>query len=90
LATDSEELNHSYQLFLTTLQTGQTMLASPGDYDPSPSVWLPWNCRARWDRANYDQALPEEQRLERDDNYIIRAWMAVITYLLSDYRFVYE
>jgi hypothetical protein len=90
LATDSEELNHSYQLFLTTLQTGQTMLASPGDYAPSPSVWLPWNCRARWDRANYDQALPEEQRIERDDNYIIRAWMAVITYLLSDYRFVYE
>jgi len=34
--------------------------------------------------------LPEEQQIRRDDNYNIRAWMAVVTYLLADYKFLYE
>jgi hypothetical protein len=34
--------------------------------------------------------LPEAEKLEKDVNYAIRAWSAVITYLLSDYQFLYE
>ena len=28
-------------------------------------------------------------RLRNDTNYVIRAWMAVVAYLLADYRFIY-
>ncbi len=34
--------------------------------------------------------LPEERRVRRDEDYTMRAWMAVVTYLLSDYDFLYE
>jgi len=30
-----------------------------------------------------------DNRLRNDPNYTIRAWMAVVAYLLSDYRFLY-
>jgi hypothetical protein len=39
-----------------------------------------------WTRAE----LPEEDKLRQDPNYVIRSWMAVTTYLLSDYAFLYE
>ena len=29
-------------------------------------------------------------RVQRDERYVVRAWMAVMTYLLSDYRFLHE
>ena len=50
-------------------------------------------CRARWLRqadGRTDGDLPSEERIEQDEHYSIRAWMAVLTYLMSDYRFVYE
>jgi hypothetical protein len=28
-------------------------------------------------------------RLRNDPQYVIRAWMAVVAYLLADYRFLY-
>jgi len=31
-----------------------------------------------------------DNRLSEDPDYIIRGWMAVVAYLLADYRFVYE
>jgi hypothetical protein len=34
--------------------------------------------------------LPDGQKLEKDATYAVRAWSAVITYLLSDYQFLYE
>ena len=37
-----------------------------------------------------DVGLPEELRVTEDPDYSVRAWMAVVTYLLSDYNFVYE
>ena len=37
-----------------------------------------------------DEDLPESQRLFRDRDYTIRAWSAVITYLLADWRFLYH
>ena len=33
---------------------------------------------------------PEEQQVVDDPNYTVRAWMAVMAYLLSDYRFLHE
>ena len=34
--------------------------------------------------------LPAERQIKTDDAYTIRAWQAVIIYLLSDYKFLYE
>jgi hypothetical protein len=43
----------------------------------------------RSDRLTGEE-LPEGQRLEQDPTYSMRAWLAVMTYLLSDYQFLYE
>jgi hypothetical protein len=32
----------------------------------------------------------EDARLRDDHQYVVRAWMAVVAYLLADYRFVYN
>jgi hypothetical protein len=50
---------------------------------------LDYSCRVEndfWTRVE----LPEEDKLREDPNYVIRSWMAVTTYLLSDYQFLYE
>jgi hypothetical protein len=90
LPVDSVEIKATYQLFLSTWKTGQTLLANPDDYTPTPSTALSWSCRARWDRENNDSDLASEVRIDYDSNYVIRSWMAVMTYLLSDYRYIYE
>jgi hypothetical protein len=46
---------------------------------------MPWNCGLSLDDG---KALPDSIR--RDSNYVIRSWMAVVTYLLLDYRFLHE
>lgn len=84
------EVDATYQLFLSTWQLGNTMLANPDDYEPEPSTYLEWTCRALWDRENNDQGLEDDARIYRDENYVIRSWMSVMTYLLSDYRYIYE
>ncbi|HRI72016.1 MAG TPA: hypothetical protein PK156_47615, partial [Polyangium sp.] len=51
--------------------------------------WLNDACQVQrdfWTRAE----LPDEDKLRDDPNYVIRSWMAVTAYLLSDYQFIYE
>ncbi len=36
------------------------------------------------------QSLSQDRRIYNDEQYSIRAWMAAVSYLLSDYRFLYE
>ena len=93
LDINSSEIQASYDLFYQIWSQGQEMLANPDAYDPRPVTWLEWECRARWYRqadGRSDGDLPAEQRLEDDADFVVRSWMAVITYLMSDYRFAYE
>jgi len=93
IADDSPELEATYALFIGVLEAGQAMLVDPDAYDPRPRPWMEWECQARWHWAadgRTESDLPEEERIELDEYYSIRAWQAVVTYLLSDYRFVYE
>ena len=90
LELSSPEIDATYQLFLSTWQLGNTMLANADDYEPEPTIYLEWTCRALWDRENNDQGLEDDARIYRDENYVIRSWMSVMTYLLSDYRYIYE
>jgi hypothetical protein len=84
LELEDPEIERTYQLFLDTWKDGTANLAA-GEEDP----WLSWWCQARVD-PNTQVELPEAERLGEDPNYTVRAWMAVITYLLSDYSFLYE
>ncbi|MBI4703571.1 MAG: hypothetical protein HY744_20865 [Deltaproteobacteria bacterium] len=84
LAPDDPEIERSYTLFAETWHEGKLKVASQ-----TLSTYLEGSCRASTDFWT-GQALPEEERIEQDEKYIIRAWMAVLTYLLSDYRFLYE
>ncbi len=84
LAMDSPEMARAYGLFLDTWREGRSKLAAE-EVDRN----LPGDCQYRRDPFN-NVDIPEDQRLTRDENYVIRSWMAVTTYLLSDYRFLYE
>jgi hypothetical protein len=46
-------------------------------------------CRLFNDRMTGD-SLPQERHINRDTEYTVRAWMAAVSYLLSDYRYLYE
>ncbi len=83
LALDSAELTYSYDLFNAVLQDGRGKLANR-----SESSSLPSRCRRTKDLVT-GEAL-SGGGLTTDPNYTIRAWTAVVAYLLSDYRFVYE
>ncbi len=78
------EIERSYQLFLETWKEGAANVAAGKE-----NAWLSWWCAARVD-PNTQQDLPEAQQISDDTTYTIRAWMAVVTYLLSDYKFLFE
>ena len=64
------------------------------DPPPPPAVeelptLLPSTCRREVDPLT-GEFLPEELRVTSDPDFTIRAWMAVVTALLADYRFVHE
>lgn len=84
LAVDDPEVARTYDLFLETWKDGAANVASG-----SENAWLSWWCQARVD-PNTQVDLPTEQLIDTDENYTIRAWMAVVSYLLSDYDFLYE
>jgi hypothetical protein len=86
LGVDDAEVERTYQLFLQTWRAGQGLMADDAN---NIGTGLPWNCRVRSDRLTGEE-LPEGQRLEQDPTYSMRAWLAVMTYLLSDYQFLYE
>ena len=86
LSADSPELERSYALFTETLNEGQGLIE---ESDSGIGVRLARSCQARTNLKTGEDL--EEGALVRDDpDYTIRAWMAVFTYLLSDYRFLYE
>ncbi|MFY0538508.1 hypothetical protein [Nannocystis pusilla] len=84
LAADDAEVGRAYDLFLETWKDGKANVASGAENE-----WLSWWCQARVD-PNTNVDLPDAEKIETDKNYTIRAWMAVMTYMLSDYKFLYE
>jgi hypothetical protein len=42
------------------------------------------------DCYSFDEELPEAQKIDHDDKYTIGPWMAVVAYIFSDVRFIYE
>lgn len=78
------ELARTYQLFVDTWNEGKAAIAAK-----TLTADIAYSCRARKNPYT-DQDLPTAERLEKDPDYTVRAWMAVVTYLLSDFQFLYE
>ena len=80
----SPEVADTYELFYKVWQAGRAAVLSGEE----PTA-LPTQCRSTTD---YWTSVPldVEQQVVDDPSYVVRSWMAVVTYLLSDYRFLYE
>lgn len=88
LSLNDPEINRTYELFLEVWKAGQDGLVVPVE-EGGEGMNLPGSCQATQDFWT-GQPYPEEQQVVNDPNYTVRAWMAVMSYLLSDYRFLHE
>ena len=73
------EIERTFDLFLKTHR----------ELKQAKSTDLPYDCQGRFDREQWVN-LPQGRIIDRDNYNTIRPWMAVMTYLLADYRFVHE
>jgi len=85
------EIQRTYNLFLDTWKEGKTGMASK---DPATQIDQNLDGACNPDR-NYltGAALPNgdtDPNYGEDKYYTIRAWMAVTSYIMSDYKFLYE
>lgn len=74
LPLDSAELDHTYHLFQQVRQEGMKL--------PLEKRRLPYACRSTvvTGGENYDV---------EDSQYVVSSWIAVMTYLLSDFRYTF-
>lgn len=84
LALNDPEIDHTYQLFYDTWKEGRQAMA-----DEALGARLPNPCQATRDPVT-GRDLADDRRLIDDPDYTVRAWMAVLTYMMRDYRFLYE
>jgi hypothetical protein len=84
LAVDHPEVERTFQLFLETWR--ETRTSGMGGM---PNNSLPYECQGRQNPLSGEE-LPMGMRITNDENGTIRAWMSVMTYLFSDYRFLYQ
>ena len=84
LATTDPEIDATVVVLTEAYSLGRDGLASgsvPGE--------LAGPCRLNNDRLTGD-SLPDNRRITQDPDYAVRAWMAAVSYLLTDYRYLYE
>ncbi len=86
LEPDDPEIDRSYAVFEAVYEDGQAGLMLPENAYPTS---LPGPCRATTDPIS-GEAIPDGQQIVDDPDYTVRAWMAVLTYMLGDYRYLYE
>ena len=83
-ALTAPEITEAYNLFVTIWKDGKTGVAA-GTYPPE----LAGPCRSTNDYWTGND-LPEERKVFADPDYTVRAWMGVMTFMLSDYKFLHE
>lgn len=86
LGLQDPELAITEQLFMDTLNQGRQLILNSGGH--WEDVRLPSSCDRTRDLAGNE--LGEDERLREDRQYMVRSWMAVVAYLLADYRFLYN
>jgi hypothetical protein len=83
LEDGDEELDATYSLFIEVMRAGKVLV----DDGLEPTA-LPGQCQKTSDYWT-GEPLPAERHVTTDENYMIRSWMSVVTYLMLDNRFVY-
>jgi len=86
--TNDPETNRIFELFIGVWEDGKQGMERPAE-EGGYSTDLSWSCQATADFFTGEPHPPTRQ-VTADPNYTVRAWMAVITYMLSDYRFLHE
>jgi hypothetical protein len=84
LSSDDPEIDATVGVLMEAHSLGRQGLV-----DGSVSEELAEPCRLFNDRMTGD-SLPDGRRIRLDQDYTLRAWMAAVSYLLSDYQFLYE
>lgn len=79
LPVDDPEIERTYQVFLDTWHE----MAQSGDTN------IPWACSGRWNPIDGSD-LPDGLQIKYDKDFTLRSWIAVMTYIMSDYKFLYE
>ena len=82
LEADDPAVERTFNLWMDVFDAGQGGLES-GDYGMN----LPGPCQATTD---YWSEEPLEFPVVADENYTIRSWIAVTSYLLTDYEFLHD
>jgi hypothetical protein len=82
LTLDDPEITRTYNIFYDTWKEGRQ-----GVIDKKIDEYM--ECRAEKDPVT-GMDYPEDQRIQRDKDYTVRAWQAVMMYLLADYKFLHE
>ena len=90
LTQGAAELQISEQLFMGTLNRGRQILLNNGSSSSNRN--LPYDCDRTRDFEGVDLEDDDQigARLVEDRQYVIRSWMAVVAYLLADYKFLYN
>lgn len=90
LSVNSSEVQITLDLFMNVLNRGrQYILNNGGEWW---ATRLPGDCdRTKdFDGVYLKDVNGQDLSLQRDNQYVIRAWMAVVAYLLADYKFFYS
>ncbi|MCA9707172.1 MAG: DUF1588 domain-containing protein [Myxococcales bacterium] len=82
------EIDRTYQLYLDVWKGGRSLVDVPFE-EGGVGMGLNGACQATNDPWT-GEPLGEGRQIVDDPNYSIRAWQAVISYLLADYRFLHE
>ncbi len=80
----SAQVSRTYDLFSNIWTQGQSLLE-----EGEVSTYLDWRCRLRY-HPETGESFPSEEQIRLDENYVIRSWTGVLTYMFADYRFLYE
>ncbi len=79
LELDDPEIQRTYQLFLDTWH----------ELNQAGNGGLSYECSAQKNPITGED-IDAAVQIKDDKTYTIRSWMAVVSYLLSDYKFLYE
>lgn len=86
LDEDDPEITRTVGLYEALVIDGKARMDDP---NAPMSTTLMTQCQAVV-HPTTGEPLPIEEQLTEDPEYVVRAWMGVVTYLLGDYRFLYE
>jgi hypothetical protein len=79
LDINDPEIERTYQVFLDTWR----------ELNQSGNTGMTYECTGQWDPST-GMDLPMEVQITKDPDFTIRSWQAVIAYMMSDWRFLYE